>query len=273
MTPLAESLRASHWGRNLTDEEFERALAGTTERRIETGAFVCMKGEPVDHWLGVIDGLVKMSSDWVTGKTTTFTGLATGGWFGEGSLLKSDPRKYDVVALRDSRIAYLNRSTFLWLMDHSIPFNRFLITQLNERLGQFIGMMENERLLDTDARLARNLAAMFNPVLYPGTGSELLISQEGRNRLSRRPLTATRQSGTEETAGRRAAQARIRQGDHSRRGRAAPLRGVKKTAGARSRAGRITNEEVTSCCPQAEGSHGLRPRQAARPAQCRKRLR
>lgn len=178
MTPLAESLRASHWGRNLTDEEFERALAGTTERRIETGAFVCMKGEPVDHWLGVIDGLVKMSSDWVTGKTTTFTGLATGGWFGEGSLLKSDPRKYDVVALRDSRIAYLNRSTFLWLMDHSIPFNRFLITQLNERLGQFIGMMENERLLDTDARLARNLAAMFNPVLYPGTGSELLISQE-----------------------------------------------------------------------------------------------
>ena len=47
----------------------------------------------------------------------------------------------------------MNRATYLWLMDHSIPFNRFLITQLNERLGQFIGMMENERLLDTDARL------------------------------------------------------------------------------------------------------------------------
>lgn len=178
MISLAESLRTSHWGRNLTDEEFERALAGTTERRIEAGAFVCMKGEPVEHWLGVIDGLVKMSSDWVTGKTTTFTGLATGGWFGEGSLLKTDPRRYDVVALRDSRIAYMNRATFLWLLDHSIPFNRFLITQLNERLGQFIGMMENERLLDTDARLARNLAAMFNPVLYPGTGPELHISQE-----------------------------------------------------------------------------------------------
>jgi CRP-like cAMP-binding protein len=63
-------------------------------------------------------------------------------------------------------------------MDHSIPFNRFLITQLNERLGQFIGMMEHERLLDTDARLARNLAAMFNPLLYPGAGRELQISQE-----------------------------------------------------------------------------------------------
>ncbi|MFC5303105.1 Crp/Fnr family transcriptional regulator [Azospira restricta] len=178
MPTLEAALRNSTWGKTLTEEEFARALAGTCERTIETGAFVCMKGEPVDHWMGVVDGLVKMTSNWVTGKTTTFTGLAAGGWFGEGSLLKKDVRKYDVMALRTSRIAYLNRNTFLWLMDHSIPFNRFLITQLNERLGQFIGMMENERLLDTDARLARNLAAMFNPVLYPGTGPELQISQE-----------------------------------------------------------------------------------------------
>ncbi len=178
MPTLADALRGSSWGRELTPEEFERTLAGTVERTIPAGGFVCMKGEPVEYWMGVVDGLVKMSSYWVTGKTTTFTGLASGGWFGEGSMLKRDPRKYDVVALRDSRIAYMNRSTFMWLMDHSIPFNRFLITQLNERLGQFIGMMENERLLDTDARLARNLAAMFNPVLYPGTGPELQISQE-----------------------------------------------------------------------------------------------
>lgn len=177
-TTLEAALRNSIWGRALTEEEFARALSGTVERTIGTGAFVCMKGEPVDHWMGVVDGLVKMTSSWSCGKTTTFTGLAAGGWFGEGSLLKNDPRKYDVMALRNSRIAYMNRGTFLWLMDHSIPFNRFLINQLNERLGQFIGMMENERLLDTDARLARNLAALFNPVLYPGTGPELQISQE-----------------------------------------------------------------------------------------------
>jgi DNA-binding GntR family transcriptional regulator len=53
-----------------------------------------------------------------------------------------------------------------------------MIAQLNERLGQFIGMMENERMLDTDARIARGLAALFNPVLYPGTNRLLQISQE-----------------------------------------------------------------------------------------------
>ena len=39
-------------------------------------------------------------------------------------------------------------------------------------------MMENERLLDIDTRIARVLAAFFNPVLYPGTTNLLQISQE-----------------------------------------------------------------------------------------------
>ena len=215
-------------GKNLTAEEFERVLAGTIERRVEAGAFVCMKGEPVDYWMGVVDGLVKMSSDWVTGKTTTFTGLAAGGWFGEGSLLKNDPRKYDVVALRDSRIAYMNRATYLWLMDHSIPFNRFLITQLNERLGQFIGMMENERLLDTDARLARNLAAMFQPGV---TQAPVPNFRFRRKRSASSPTSpAARQSGAEDAAGCEPAAPRVRQGDHPRRRRAALLRRIEKPA-------------------------------------------
>ena len=36
------------------------------------------------------------------GKATTFTGMTAGAWFGEGSVLKNEPRRYDVVALRDT---------------------------------------------------------------------------------------------------------------------------------------------------------------------------
>ena len=162
----------------MTEEELQRALSGTVERTFAAGAFICMKGEPVEYWMGIIDGLGKMASHWTTGKTTSLTGITNGGWFGEGSLLKNEVRRYDVMALRETRVAMMNRSTFMWLMDHSIPFNRHLITQLNERLGQFIGMMENERLLDIDTRIARVLAAFFNPVLYPGTTNLLQISQE-----------------------------------------------------------------------------------------------
>ena len=178
MQNAEELLRTSLWGQSLTADEMARALAGTCERAYAAGAFICMKGDPVDSWMGIIDGLGKMASHWTTGKTTSLTGISAGGWFGEGSLLKEEPRRYDVMALRETRVAFMNRSTFLWLMDHSIPFNRYLITQLNERLGQFIGMMENERLLDPDARIARCLAGLFNPVLYPGTNRLLQISQE-----------------------------------------------------------------------------------------------
>jgi len=171
-------LLASAWARELSAEQFQQINEGIVVRTIPTGGFVCMKGETVEYWMGVVDGLVKMASIWSTGKITSFTGLSAGGWFGEGSLLKNEARRYDVIALRESRVAYMNRSTFQWLCDNSIPFNRFLIVQLNERLSQFIGMVEYERLLDPDARLARCLASLFNPVLYPESNLELKISQE-----------------------------------------------------------------------------------------------
>ena len=175
---LAEALRRSRWASDLTPAELERVLSGVSERRVEAGGLVCRRGESVDYWFGVIEGLLKLTSDLESGKTATLAGIPPGGWFGEGSMLKTEPRRYDAVALRDTRVACMRRETFQWLLDHSIPFNRYLLVQLNERLGQFIGLLESERLLDTDARVARCLATLFNPVLYPGTGAHLAVSQE-----------------------------------------------------------------------------------------------
>ncbi len=171
-------LRASRWASDLTESEFSRVGTGVFERPIAPGQFVCRKGDPCEHWFGVIDGLLKLSSDMVSGKTATLTGVPPGGWFGEGSMLKTEPRRYDAIALRHSRVAFMRRETFQWLLDHSIVFNRFLLVQLNERLGQFIGMIESERLYDTDTRVARCLAVLFHPVLYPGLDDRLAISQE-----------------------------------------------------------------------------------------------
>ena len=171
-------LRRTIWGQALPPEDFARVREGTIERTVPGGGFVCRKGEPVDHWYGVIEGLAKMSSDWASGKTASYTGIAAGGWFGEGSMLKTEPRRYDVIALRDTRVACMRHETFHWLLDHSIAFNRFIINQINERLGLFIGLLESERLLDIDARVARAVAALFHPVLQPGMELCISISQE-----------------------------------------------------------------------------------------------
>ncbi|MCM8596371.1 Crp/Fnr family transcriptional regulator [Accumulibacter sp.] len=178
MQTLDDLLNASRWAKQLTAEELNQIRRDIVVRTIPAGGYLCMKGEAVEYWTGIIDGLTKMTSHWPTGKATSFVGLSSGSWFGEGSLLKDEPRRYDVIALRETRIACMKRSRFHELLDHSIPFNRFVLMQLNERLSQFIGMVEHERLLDPDARLARCIASMFNPLLYPDSGIELHISQE-----------------------------------------------------------------------------------------------
>jgi len=108
----------------------------------------------------------------------TYSGLPPGGWFGEGTALKREPYRYNIQALRRSLVAGLPVDDFHWLLDHSIGFNRFVMNQLNERLAQFIAARETDRLNDPDVRVARNLAALFNPVLFPGVGELLRITQQ-----------------------------------------------------------------------------------------------
>lgn len=175
---LETLLQRSAWAQGLTPSQRERVVAEIQVRPVENGGYVCRKGDPSHAWFGVVEGLVKIATASASGKSVTFTGVPAGAWFGEGSVLKRENRKYDVMALRDSVVAHMPIATFDWLLDTSIPFNRFLTLQLNERLGQFIAAVEHERLLDTDARVARSLSSMFNPSLYPSDDTTVQISQE-----------------------------------------------------------------------------------------------
>ena len=181
---LKEHLHSTIWSRALTPEQMARVEADCFENFVPRGGFVCRKGELLENWIGIVEGLVKINNFSPEGKSVTFAGVPTGGWFGEGSLLKDQVRKYDVMALRDTRVARMPRATFEWLLATSLPFNRFLLMQLNERLGQFIGLVENDRTLDIDTRVARCLAAMFNSHLYPGLEKLVQISQEEIGYLS-----------------------------------------------------------------------------------------
>lgn len=180
MPSLSEAIRSSVWAASLGDEELARVEREVIERAVPAGGYACRKGEAVNHWIGVIEGLLKLSTISAEGRAATLTGVPAGGWFGEGSLLRTEPR----LALRDTHVALMPRATFNRLLDSSIGFNRFLLNQLNERLAQFIGMLEYERLLDPEAHVARCLAWLFNPYLYPGIGRRLAISQEELGYLS-----------------------------------------------------------------------------------------
>ena len=166
------------WVAHLPSELRRRVVEETLIRNMDAGSYVCRKGEAVTAWVGVLKGLVRLSSTTPDGRCIGFTGVPAEGWFGEGSLLKSEPRRYDAIALKDSTIAYVPRRTFNLLLDTNVGFNRFLLVQLNERLGQFIGMVEHDRSLPPESRVASELAVLFNPILYPGNRDTIAISQE-----------------------------------------------------------------------------------------------
>ncbi|MEO9148983.1 MAG: Crp/Fnr family transcriptional regulator [Burkholderiaceae bacterium] len=176
--PTADEIANVPWLHCLQAAEQARAAGDITVGDANPGDLVCRVGRPPTYWFGVVSGLLKMSTDNAQGRTMTFIGLPSGGWFGEGTALKRECYRYNVQALRKSTVAGVPIDTFHWLIDHSLGFNRFLMNQLNERLSQFIAAREIDRMSDPDMRVARSLAALFNPVLYPGVGSVLRITQQ-----------------------------------------------------------------------------------------------
>ena len=184
MIPAEQLKGFAHWARDLKADELERARKGIVTRAFDKGAYIFHVGDRFEYWTGVISGLATIGLVSSKGKATSLIGVPPGGWFGEGTVLKDEPRRYDVVALRDTQIALMNRATFLWLNENSVAFNRFLVRQLNERLAHFIALAEYHRLLDATGRLARNIAWLFNPVLYPRLGLQIEITQEEVGMLS-----------------------------------------------------------------------------------------
>ena len=171
-------LESIPWLAALSANEQSHAVSSMRAVIAQSGDTLCRIGRPPTYWFGVIEGLLKMSNDGASGPPITFTGLPPGAWFGEGTLLKREPYRYNIQALRKSTVVGLPIDTFHELLDTSLAFNRFVLRQLNERLGQFIAAVEIDRLNDTDSRVARGLAAMFHPILYPVVGQMLRITQQ-----------------------------------------------------------------------------------------------
>jgi CRP/FNR family transcriptional regulator, cyclic AMP receptor protein len=173
----------SAWSADLTEEQLARVQKDAFERSYFAGAVVCHRGSPTEHWLGVIAGFVKVDTVSKEGRSTTLAGVPAGSWFGEGAALKDARRPYSVVALRDSKVAFIPRQTFEWLIDNSRSFSRFVINQLNARCGYYVGMVGNLRLNKASTRVAFCLSELFNPQLYAAPSPTLALSQEEIGRL------------------------------------------------------------------------------------------
>ena len=184
MQTLETTVRESLWATALNEAELDSVVRESHERYVPVGGYAMRCGDSAEQWIGVIDGLIKMSVSQADGRHATFTGVTAGGWAGEGSLLKPGSWRYDGVAARNSRLVCVPRYTFKRLVTTNLLFNHFLLSHLNARLSLFIGLVEYDRLLGQSARVTRCLASLFHPDLYPRVGNFVQLSQEEIGLLS-----------------------------------------------------------------------------------------
>lgn len=171
------------WAEGLSIEQLMRVKREIYQRQFDAGSVICHKGEPSTSWLGVVEGMVKLHNVAVDGRGTTYT-VARGGWFGEGAVLKREPRPYEIAALSRTKMCFMPVETFDWLVRTSLPFCHYLIYQLNARLGQFVSLVEQHRFNESPERMvASGIAELFNPNFSMGTSAALRLSQEEIGRL------------------------------------------------------------------------------------------
>src|SRR5438067_1902045 len=77
----AAALLQARWAGELTEELRRRVLVETSIRTIPAGDSVCHKGETPDYWIGVLRGLVKIVTASPEGRSISFIGVPSGGWF------------------------------------------------------------------------------------------------------------------------------------------------------------------------------------------------
>ncbi|MFM2263333.1 MAG: hypothetical protein RI959_2009, partial [Pseudomonadota bacterium] len=78
------------WRSSLSPDEWAQVCGTLVVTLAQPGDYICRVGRQVTYWFGLIDGLLKMSNDDSQGPIMTFTGIAPGGWFGEGTVLKRE---------------------------------------------------------------------------------------------------------------------------------------------------------------------------------------
>ncbi len=177
-TPLSETIRQSEWGSALAPDELQFVIASTREVKIRKNGVVVHQGDAPDFWIGVLDGLVVQVITSEAGKTTELATAGPGVWFGEGTLIKEERWRYDVLAMAESRVALVPRDVFAELRRVSLPFNHYLQKLLNLRVELYVHLLSAERLLAPEGKVARILASFYLPGLYPDRSPFLAISQQ-----------------------------------------------------------------------------------------------
>ncbi len=142
----AAFLRRIFLFQDLEDGELEQVLSRTRPREFPAGLVIIQEGDPGDSLFIMVSGEVEITKrltlvlDEDTPKERVMIRLKAedGVYFGEMSLLESDPRSATVTALSDCRLLELYQKDFLELVRNDPAMGLKLLLRLAELLSRYL---------------------------------------------------------------------------------------------------------------------------------------
>ncbi|MCO4887876.1 cyclic nucleotide-binding domain-containing protein [Cupriavidus sp. WGtm5] len=149
---ISRFIDTAAWSAGLSDEQLDRVKQDASVQHYRTGEVVCQRGSAPQHWLGVIEGALRIDAVDGGGRCVAFSSVFAGAWLGVGAILNRQPRPYAVSAVRPSVVTLVPLATFQWLLDDSRHFSRWVIDQMIARLDQDLALIGNLLLSYSEPR-------------------------------------------------------------------------------------------------------------------------
>jgi len=156
----------------LSDEKIDALTKVARRKTFPKNTVLCSEGDLSDSLYIICTGKVKVTMNSEEGKEVILSMLGPGEYFGEMSLLDSEPRSATVITKESTELLIIAQRDFINLLSSdTIAFN--LLKGLLKRLREANRKIESLALLDVYGRIARLLN-----LLGKQHGEKLLIEEK-----------------------------------------------------------------------------------------------
>lgn len=141
----------------LAESELATIAEIATKRSYPKNAIIINEGDETDSLYLILSGKVKIVLSDEDGKEVIISILEPGDYFGELSLIDSEPRSARVVTMGDCQFSVIHKSDFNQVLDSQPGLVRNLLLGLAQRLRAANKNIESLALMDVYGRVARTL--------------------------------------------------------------------------------------------------------------------
>ena len=151
------ALRQVSLFKGMTDDEFALISSVAQTRRFPKNSVVLRKGDLSNALYVVHSGVVKVVLGDADGREVILALLRVGEYFGEMALIDEYPRSADVIAMENSQLIVISKSSFVGCLERNWGMALGIMVGLAQKLRQADRKIESLALMDVYGRVARTL--------------------------------------------------------------------------------------------------------------------